>query len=121
MPFELGLFLAAKWFGGNKQKRKICLILDSDRYRYQKFLSDIAGQDIRSHGDQARAAICVVRDWLRTHVQNRPIPGGEAIGRRYGDFRWDLPRLCQPLQLNVSEITFADYIQLIEMWLRENP
>src|SRR5205085_10402919 len=46
MPLELGAFLGAKHFGNNRQKRKACLILDSEKYRYQKFISHIAGQDI---------------------------------------------------------------------------
>jgi len=49
MPLELGLFLGAKRFGSGKHRLKTCLILDVDRYRYQKFISDIAGQDIAAH------------------------------------------------------------------------
>jgi hypothetical protein len=49
MPLELGLFLGAKRFGASLQRRKTCLILDRQPHRYQKFISDIAGQDIRSH------------------------------------------------------------------------
>ena len=64
MPFELGLFLAAQRFGTGAQKRKVSLILDRDRYRFQKFLSDIAGQDIRNHDDDFIATIRVTRDWL---------------------------------------------------------
>ena len=45
MPLELGLFLGAKSFSDEpRQKKKRCLILDSNPYRYQKFLSDIAGR-----------------------------------------------------------------------------
>lgn len=51
MPFELGLFLAARQYGHGKQRHKRCLILDSEPYRYRSFLSDIAGQDIKSHSD----------------------------------------------------------------------
>lgn len=47
MPLELGLFLGAKRFGN--QPKKKCLIFDRDQYRYQKFISDIAGQDIHAH------------------------------------------------------------------------
>ena len=46
MPLELGIFLGAKRFGRAEQKGKVCLILDTERYRYQQFMSDIAGQDI---------------------------------------------------------------------------
>jgi hypothetical protein len=43
MPLELGMFLAAKRFGEARQRTKVCLILDRDSYRYQKFISDIRG------------------------------------------------------------------------------
>ncbi len=33
MPLELGIFLAAKRYGCSKQKKKVCLILDSAPYR----------------------------------------------------------------------------------------
>lgn len=52
MPLELGMFLGAKRYGRAKQKQKTCLILDLDRYRFQKFISDIAGQDIAAHGGE---------------------------------------------------------------------
>lgn len=34
MPLELGVFLGAKRYGAGKQKRKSCLILERERYRY---------------------------------------------------------------------------------------
>jgi hypothetical protein len=61
MPLELGIFLGAKRFGAGEQKDKTCLILDREKYRYQKFISDIAGQDIRAHGDDPKEAISIVR------------------------------------------------------------
>ena len=61
MPLELGIFLEAKRYGGATQHRKSCLILERDLYRYQKFCSDIAGQDIRAHRDTVEDAIVVVR------------------------------------------------------------
>src|SRR5689334_6364893 len=33
MPLELGMFLAAKQFGGARQGKKMCLVLDSLPYR----------------------------------------------------------------------------------------
>ena len=65
MPLELGAFLGAKYFGINRQKRKSCLVLDSEKYRYQKFISDIAGQDIQGHGNDPRRLTGIVRNWLR--------------------------------------------------------
>lgn len=46
MPLELGIFLGAKAFGSREQKRKAAIVLDTQPFRYQKYISDIAGQDI---------------------------------------------------------------------------
>src|SRR5262249_48867536 len=41
MPLELGIFLGAQRYGQGRQKKKCCLILDRERYRYRAFISDI--------------------------------------------------------------------------------
>jgi hypothetical protein len=46
-------FLGAKRFGGQAQSGKRVLILDVERYRYQRFISDLAGMDIHGHGGDA--------------------------------------------------------------------
>lgn len=75
MPLELGLFLGAKAYASEpRQKARRCLILDRERYRYQKFISDIAGQDIRSHDGNPEKALILTRNWLAT-VSKRKLPG----------------------------------------------
>ena len=61
MPLELGVFLGAKRFGINGQERKNCLILDKEQYRYQQFISDIAGQDVAVHNNNPKKIVTVVR------------------------------------------------------------
>jgi hypothetical protein len=39
-------------------------VLDRASYRFQQFISDIAGQDVVAHGGQPTRAIIAVRDWL---------------------------------------------------------
>ncbi len=122
MPFELGLFLGAKRFGRAEQKNKSCLILDFERFRYQKFISDIAGQDIAAHGGEAEKAISRVRDWLSTAISKAiRIPGGNSMAKRYTIFRQELPTMCTRAHLNVSELTFSDFIAQVEEWLKINP
>jgi len=87
MPLELGIFLGAKRYGQDRQKKKMCLILDREQHRYQAFISDIAGQDLRSHQGQPQQAIGIVRDWLRSVRPQVSIPGGEAVAKRYESFR----------------------------------
>ncbi|WP_206020694.1 hypothetical protein [Roseococcus sp. SYP-B2431] len=74
MPLELGLFMGAVRFGTGAQRRKVCLILDRERYRFQRFISDIAGQDIREHGDDVDRAIHALRSWLAAQPRQDILP-----------------------------------------------
>jgi hypothetical protein len=121
MPLELGLFLGAKRFGSQKHRSKTCLILDVERYRYQRFISDIAGQDIAAHRGNPDEAIKAVRDWLSAATSSSvKIPGGTAISRRYRTFRDELPAACESLQLRAEDLTFSDYVVQVEEWLKLN-
>ncbi len=86
MPLELGIFLGAKRFGVEKQESKKCLVMDTEPYRYQKFVSDISGQYIFAHNNSEKEVVRVVRDWLGTASGRQTIPGGGIIWRRYQDF-----------------------------------
>ena len=117
MPLELGIFLGAKKFGIEEQKRKKCLVLDREQYRYQQFMSDIAGQDIQAHNDSSKKVIMHVRNWLRNASRRETIPGGNIIWRRYRDFRRDLPQTARECQLTVEDLIFNDYTLVVTRWL----
>ena len=79
MPLELGLFLGCKRYGSNRQRYKVSLIFDRDPYRYQVFISDIAGQDIHPHNNDVKTAIRELRTWLATASERTKLPGGKDI------------------------------------------
>ena len=118
MPLELGVFLGAKRFGEKRHKKKQCLILDKEPYRFQKFISDIAGQDIQVHHGNPEAVITVVRNWLRTASKRTTIPGGGVIWQRYQQFLLDLPQLAREFRLETSDLIFNDYTLMVTEWLR---
>lgn len=120
MPLELGVFLGAKRYGVPDQRRKNCLILDREQYRYQQFISDVAGQDIRSHNGEPQRAIGLIRAWLSDASERRTIPGGRDITRRYEAFCKDLPEICRNVRLDIDEVTFNDFSVFASDWLREN-
>lgn len=119
MPLELGMFLGAKKYGNKDQKKKICLILDRELYRYAIYISDIAGQDIRSHGNDQLVMINMVRDWLRNQSGRTTLIGGAEIRRRYGLFCADLPSICINLDLTENELIYKDYVTIIATWLED--
>ena len=120
MPLELGLFLGCKRYGADTQRSKVTLILDTEPYRYQKFISDIAGQDIRSHANDVMKVIGEVRSWLAIASKRQKLPGGKDIFSRYTRFQGDFPALCAARKLQPDEVTFNELRQMIAAWLRLN-
>ena len=118
MPLELGVFLGEKKFGIDEQKRKKCLILDLERYRFQTFISDIAGQDIDAHNSNPQEIVTVVRNWLRNASGRTTIPSGSIIWHHYQDFLSSLPLVAQRVELEVDELVFNDYTFLLAEWLK---
>lgn len=104
MPLELGVFLGAKKFGSTTQTKKQCLIIDKDRYRYHKFISDIGGQDIKAHNNKPDEIIKVVRNWLRNASGRVTLPGVHIIIRRYKLFKKFLPQLSVATALSSNDI-----------------
>jgi hypothetical protein len=121
MPFETGVFFAAKRFGTGQQKRKLALIFDKSAYRYRKFLSDISGQDISAHNGTAKIAISRIRGWLDTCQGGKySLPGGDYINKKYRRFSRNLPIASRNLNLKPDELTYPDACRAIEAWLRDN-
>jgi hypothetical protein len=116
MPLELGIDLGCKQFHPECSDKSL-LIFDSERYRFQKFVSDLSGQDIHQHSNDPKLAVTRVRNWLRTESGQSGIPGGAAIFARYEAFRVDLPKICAELNLDVGDLTFADFCYTISRWL----
>jgi hypothetical protein len=117
MPLELGLYLGAKHYGGREQKAKRVLILDVERYRYQRFVSDLAGMDIHEHGGEPLMALRKARDWL-ANVSRRALPSAEKVTRLYQAFLADLPAIAADLEFaDPDRIPYVDYEAIVTAWL----
>ena len=123
MPLELGLDLGCRRFGTALHKGKVSLVLDIEPHRYEKFISDIKGQDIYGHNDSQEKVIDIVRDWLRNELDPRKviIPSGENIYLRYLAFQKALPSICSKLKWNVKKLPFGDFSFAVATWIIENP
>lgn len=121
MPLELGIFLGAHRFGSGRDRRKTCLILDTERYRYQKFISDIAGQDIKGHDNDCPKAITAVRNWLFSQTDRVSIPSGQKIHARFQQFEKGLPAACRKLHWQHRALTFREKVHLMSEWTRQVP
>jgi hypothetical protein len=120
MPFELGIFHGAKHLALGRHKTKQCLILERDKYRYQTFLSDLAGIDVTPHSDNQKTIIISVRDWLVTASRRRTIPAGLEIVSRFQKFERDFKIVCKKRQRSYSSMPFVELVSNMSDWLRLN-
>ncbi len=121
MPLELGLFLGARRFGDVAQRKKSCLVLDREPYRYQEYISDNSGQDIAAHRDEPHQAMRAVRDWLATAKSGvAGTPGIAVIAARFVRFQGELPAVCAATERRPDELTFVEYADIASEWLRQD-
>ncbi|KPF62288.1 hypothetical protein IP88_15240 [alpha proteobacterium AAP81b] len=86
MPFELGLDHGCARFGSGPTEGKSILILERDRYDYQKSLSDIAGWDIEAHNGDFIKLVRIVSSWLHRQGATAAV-GASRIRRDYEVFQ----------------------------------
>ena len=115
MPFELGLFLGSREFGGPAGRKKSYLVLDTERHRYKRALSDIGGQDAEPHDDNVETAIERVRNYLdsRPITGDEPLPGVNVIKRELDEFEVLVPSVAAAINLDPDRLTFSNRTQLI--------
>lgn len=113
MPLELGLFLGARRYGGRAQRAKVRIIFDRERFRFQRYISDIAGQDIHAHRGDVPTLIQELATWLRGQPGGAAVPGGREIAAQYVAFQDILPLICEARGMDVAEPTFDDFNRIV--------
>jgi hypothetical protein len=113
MPLELGIFLGAKLFGDTDQQSKMCIVFDEEPYRYQQYLSDVAGQDISVHHNNSQTLVTKIRDWLAS-VSTETLPSGSKIWERYQRFQNELHASCRAVKQKPEELTYHDYLMHVD-------
>ena len=123
MPFELGLDLGCRQYGRSYHQGKVVLVLETEQYRYQKYISDLAGCDPLAHHDSEEEVIDHVRNWLRMALDpdSEKTPSGYLIYQRYLQFQGDLPSLCASFNWNVDNLPFSDLAWSVARWIARNP
>lgn len=118
MPLELGIFLGAKRFGDETQRKKRALILDTKPYRYQAFISDLAGIDPRAHDNDPRQMVRLTRDWLWTVSKRTTIPSPSALLATFDRSTEAFPRVAESAGVSPEEVGYSDFERLVVAWLK---
>lgn len=120
MPFELGIDYGCQKLRGGKWARKKILILEKDRYRFQKAISDLSGSDIKSHNDEVIKVVGAVRDWLVTEELKHG-DSGARIWERFVDFQAYLHGevVMKEGHASIDDLQVSEVIHHMEVWFLE--
>jgi hypothetical protein len=123
MPFELGIDYGAKLLTetGDWASKKI-LVLEKEKYRYHKALSDLSGSDIKNHNNDPLELMKVVRNWFLTE---------DGISPQAPKFIWDQfnyfnaflsDKLVEKgYELDdVEKIPIPELMMHLDDWIRDN-
>jgi len=110
MPFELGMAMGAKYFGGPGRRANTALIMVRERYVLPAYLSDLAGNDPFHHNGDPREIVRIVSRYLHKTPAGKLVPGAQAINDWFVQFQRDLPVLAAEAHRHSGEVdAFNDY------------
>lgn len=121
MPFELGIDFGCRQFAQGNAKHKRFLILEKERYRYQRALSDLSGSDIGSHNNEPEDVVHAVRNWFREIVSHSP-PSGTVVWEHFNEFMADFYQARKEQGYKDKDLQLMptrEYINFIEEWLED--
>lgn len=118
MPFELGLFIACKRFGGPRHRSKRVLVIDRDPHTHHASLSDLSGYDPLAHDGTIEGIVGAVSTWLRSGTRE-PIAGPLQVSRDFHLFRHDLPSICVPMGFDERTLAFGNLVHFMFQWIGE--
>lgn len=122
MPFEIGLDLGCKFFGQDLCKNKKVLILEREKYSYQKGLSDLAGADIKCHEDDPETLISNLRSWF-AEVGFKNLDSSSKVWYSYNYFYldfYDAKKKVKFTDKEIEELPIPEFIDIMKNWILEN-
>lgn len=123
MPLELGIDIGAKRFGEGQLRSKKCLILESERYRYQAAISDLSNSDIAVHGDEPLEAFTAVRNWLDAEA-GLGADGPTRLWDQFTDFMADNDDVLIARgfsRRDIDRLPLPTLMQNMQDWVRAHP
>lgn len=123
MPFELGIDVGCRLFGSGQRSRKRCLVLGTERYRYQAAVSDISNSDIAVHGGSPESMVTEVRNWLNGEARLRA-PGASRVWGAFLEFMADNYADLKQRGFsdgNIENLPIGELTVCMERWVARRP
>lgn len=120
IALEIGLDMGCKLYNPDpKYKTKQSLILEGEKFSYQKALSDLSGSDVRCHHDEPEQLVEEVRAWLASFVE-WDLPGPNTIWYEYNAFNMDLFTEFTAngfKQDQIEQLNMPEYLRYLNQWI----
>ena len=120
IALEIGLDMGCKLYHPDpKYKTKQSLILEGEKFSYQKALSDLSGSDVRCHHDDPEQLVEEVRAWLASFVE-WDLPGPNTIWYEYNAFNMDLFTEFTAngfKQDQIEQLNMPEYLRYLNQWI----
>jgi len=128
MPFELGIDYGVRI---STMPNKKFLILEAQKYEYQKALSDINGWDIKCHNNNTDEIIKCIRSWCVETIGLKNIKSGSEVSTQFLLFnsflfqhflkqykkRYNKLKAQELTVKRIEEITIPEYIESVKNFL----
>jgi len=121
MSFELGVDIGCRIFKDGQTKNKKCLILEKEKYQYQKALSDLSNSDIKSHNNEPEEVIRQIRDWFVVNELEKA-DNGTIIWDSFNKFMADfyLKREKEGFRKkDIQRMPIPEFIRFVNEWIIE--
>jgi hypothetical protein len=121
MPLELGIDIGCKRFKKGKWRTKRCLILETERYRYQAAISDLSNSDIFAHNNDPQQIVEGVRNWLVQEANARKVPVSQVWGAFLDFMTINYDRLIADnwTKADIDQLPIIELKSRMEDWLTE--
>lgn len=120
MPFELGIEYGCRVFGSSPLGQKRCLILGKDPFEYIRALSDIAGIDVKHHGNDPAQLVQQVRNWFVETVGLKGVRSGTVLWYEFTEFMADFYQKREAegfARQDLEMMPVPEYIDFVREWV----
>ncbi len=119
MPFELGIDFGCKKLKGGKWAKKKILILEKEKFGYQKAISDLSGFDIKYHENEVMQVVFAVRDWIIVEELKNG-DSGKKVWDSFNEFHAYLHDVVIEKEghESVDEIQISEIIHHMKDWFK---
>lgn len=107
MPLELGIAMALRFVASSTGNEHDWLIMLPEGHQYIRFVSDIAGYDLKKHNATPETIVQAVMSWLVTRPEAIPTPTPKNVLKALPAFNAEKDRLAEEWGL---EIPWADIV-----------